>query len=355
MSLTEGLLLLAAVVVAVLGAHSAWAAWRARPRRADAVGLADARRTEPALDEPTQAASAMAGAPPSADSAVDLPGRSVRARAAVHQIDAAVDAIAEVSLEHPLAGEAALAAMPATRRVGGKPMLIEGLNAETGQWEAPVHGQRYGAFQAGVLMANRSGALNEIEYSEFVHKTQAFADALGASLDVPDMMDVIARARELDEFGHAHDAQLAVHLSTRGPAWTVGFIRQTASRHGLVKGAVAGQLMLPSPEPEAPAVLMLTFDAQAALAEEGDNAPLRRCALTLDVPQSPQSIEPFALWQRTASALAADLDAHLHDDDGRPVSIQQFAAIHHELLRLYHALASRELAAGSVAARRLFS
>ena len=43
-------------------------------------------------------------------------------------------------------------------------------------------------------LANRTGALNEIEFSEFVAKVQRFADALGATPDVPDMLQEVARA-----------------------------------------------------------------------------------------------------------------------------------------------------------------
>ena len=46
-------------------------------------------------------------------------------------------------------------------------------------------GQRYSAFQAGVQLANRTGALNEIEYSEFVMKAQAFADAINGAPEFP--------------------------------------------------------------------------------------------------------------------------------------------------------------------------
>ena len=53
-----------------------------------------------------------------------------------------------------------------------KPLLIEGLDSESGTWETPGHGRRYTEFQAGVQMANRSGPLNEIEYSEFVSRSQ---------------------------------------------------------------------------------------------------------------------------------------------------------------------------------------
>ena len=128
-------------------------------------------------------------------------------------------------------------------------------------------------------LANRTGALNEIEYSEFVQKVQAFAEAIGAMADFPDMLEVVARARELDAFAGQHDAQLAVHLRAqrrrRGASATCSSMR---ARHGFVPGVVPGRLVLPAAEEGAPPVLMLTFDSQAALADEPDRAARARRA-----------------------------------------------------------------------------
>ena len=348
MTLTQGLLLLAAMVLAALAVHGIWVSWRARPRRAGVP----AERQEPTLGPSETADGATEqGAEPAE------PGPRVstsRTRIAV-EIDPLIDAVAEVALDAPVSGDAAIAALPATRRAGSKPFHIEGLNAETGCWEAAQHGRRYGAFQAGVQLANRAGALNEIEYSEFVLKVQTFADALGATADFADMIEVVARARELDDFAHAHDAQLAVHIRAKSTAWTVGFLVQVAQRHGVLASTLPGQLVLPSDDPDAPPLVLLTFDARAAMADDPDEAALRECTLTLDVPQSPESAEAFSRWQRTAAVLCRDMDGDLVDDDGRVVSLQQFASIYQELRGLYDALSARGLAAGSAAARRLFS
>jgi len=118
-------------------------------------------------------------------------------------MDSLIDVIATIALDPAVpavSGEAALAATPATRRVGSKPFSIEGYNLHSLVWESPMPGQRYGGFQAGVQLANRSGPLNEIEYSEFVVKTQAFADAVNATPEFPEMLEEVARARELDQF-----------------------------------------------------------------------------------------------------------------------------------------------------------
>jgi hypothetical protein len=239
--------------------------------------------------------------------------------------------------------------------VGSKVFMIEGLDAETGEWETPVGGRRYTEFQAGVQLANRNGALNEIEYSEFAQRVQAFAEAASAMADLPDMLEAMARARELDAFAGQHDAQLAVHLHARGAAWSVGYVQQQARRQGFVPGAVPGRLVLPAADDGAPPVLTLTFDPQAALAEQPDQAAVRDLTLSFDVPQTDPAADPFAAWQSAAQALAAAMDADIVDDDGRPLTADGFAMIGRELGTLYDALAARDLAAGSPAAWRLFS
>jgi hypothetical protein len=77
--------------------------------------------------------------------------------------------------------------------------------------------------------------------------------------------------------------------------------------------------------------------------------------LTLDVPQTPAAAEPFPAWHRAANALCEELDATACDDQGTPVTLQAFAAIGRELEQLYARLEALDLAAGSPAARRLFS
>eukprot|EP01034_Spumella_vulgaris_P011452 gene11452-14571_t len=162
-NLTLGLAILGGLILAAVVAHSAWTSRRNAPKQAEpqpptgSADTSDTPRMEPALDADVM--------PPAAPE--KRPG-----------LDALIDVIAPIALDGPASGDAALAAMPTTRRAGSKPFAVEGFNDSTRQWETPAPGQRYSAFQAGVQLANRMGALNEIEYSEFVMKAQAFADAV---------------------------------------------------------------------------------------------------------------------------------------------------------------------------------
>jgi len=82
---------------------------------------------------------------------------------------------------------------------------------------------------------------------------------------------------------------------------------------------------------------------------------VRELTLGLDVAQTEELAEPFAAWHGLARKLADDLDAAIVDDQGQPITLHAFSAIHAELTRLYEALMAHDLAAGSPGARRLFS
>jgi len=335
-SFTVGLAILGGLLLASLVAWNAWTTRRNTPRQPEAVVVPTGERTDPVF-----AHSITAVMPPPQEK---RPG-----------LDALIDVLAPIALEGSVSGEAALAAMPPTRRAGSKPFAVEGLNEATQQWETPQAGQRYSAFQAGVQLANRTGALNEIEYSEFVMKAQAFADAINGEPEFPEMVEEVARARELDQFASAHDAQLSVTLRARSAAWSPGYVQQNAARLGFVPGAIPGRLVLPAAAPGAPAVLGLSFDSQAAMADDPSQSALRAITLSLDVPQVDRGEQPFVRMRDTAIALAASMEGIITDDNGQVIRVEGLDVIGSDLEQLYDTLDSRDLAAGSPIARRLFS
>ena len=343
-SFTLGLAIIGGLVLAALVAWQTWTSRRNTPRQAlpdGPVPLSNpadplAERAEPRFDNDTDP--------------VPLPVMDKRPG-----LDALIDIIAPIVLEAPASGEAALAAMPTTRRAGSKPFAVEGLSVETGEWEQPHAGRRYSAFQAGVQMANRTGALNEIEYSEFVMKAQAFADAVNGSPEFPEMLHEVARARELDQFAGDHDAQLGFTLRARNAAWSPGYVQQNAARLGFVSGVIPGRMVLPAQVQGMPPVLGLTFDTQAAMAEDPAQSAIREVTLSLDVPQVDRSERPFVRMRESAIALAAAMDGMITDDNGQVIRLESLDGIGADLEQLYDTLDGRDLSAGSALARRLFS
>ncbi|HYR26345.1 MAG TPA: cell division protein FtsZ [Aquabacterium sp.] len=355
-SLTLYLAILGGIVLAAVIAHGTWTARRAAARHPKRAALEpfDGDTQSPHPTEPTlfgAESTEPMGLAEDEPRAPSLPP----VRRGAPKLDALVDAIATITIDSPLSGDHILLHLPPSRRAGSKPVLVEGLRSDCGEWEQPQAGVLYTELQAGVLMANRTGGLNEIEYSEFVQKIQAMADALGATVEFPDMLDVVARAKELDAFASAHDAQLALRLYARGSAWSVGYVQQQAARHGFVAGSLPGRMVLPSPEEGAPPVLTLQYDAQAAFAEDPDQTTVRELTLAFDVPQTAADQAPFKAWCAAGEALALGMDGLMADDQGQPFTPAAFALIEQELARLYEVLAARDLAAGAPTTRRLFS
>ena len=270
-------------------------------------------------------------------------------------LDALIDVMAPIELESPVSGDAALAVAPTTARVGSKFFAIEGLNMQSGEWMPLRLGQRYSAFQAGMQLANRTGALNEIEYSEFVMKAQTFADALNAQVEFADMLEVVARARELDQFASSHDAQLSFTLRATRAAWSPGYVQQNASRLGFVPGVIPGRMVLPAPVIGQAPIVVLSFDPQAAMAEDPAQSAVREINLSLDVPHVSRTEEPFARLCHAARELAKAMDGTITDDNGLPLADAALRAIDTDLRTLYNTLDARDLSAGTPQARRLFS
>ena len=336
--LAIGGLTLVAVVL-----YNQWSTRKSAPRQAEHLSVSG---EEPVLQE--TAAEQVEPVLSDDFSALPQPERKP-------SLDALIDVIITVEIDHPVSGEAALAALPATRRVGTKPFAVEGCSELSGEWEPLTAGRRYSAFQAGVQRANRVGPLNEIEFSEFVVKTQAFADAVSGTASSADMLEEVAHARELDQFASAHDAQLSFTLCARSTAWSPGYIQQHAARMGFVAGVIPGRMVLPAEVQGLPPLLSLTFDLQAAMADDPDRSAIREFTMSLDVPQVSREEQPFERLRASALELAKAMDGVVTDGAGQGLSEQVLDQIAADLAQLYAALDQRELSAGSPQARRLFS
>ncbi len=364
-NLTIALAVLGGLVLAALIGYDTWLSRRNAPRQPDAESEtpepspAAPRSTE---DEREPVLHPESGELPTPErhepqSDPDLPPPAPVTVPSVERrgLDPLIDVIAPVALDGLVSGDAALAALPATRRAGSKPVAIEGLNERTGQWEPMLNGQRYSSFQAGVQLANRTGALNEIEYSEYVVKASAFADAVSGEPQFPEMLDEVARARELDQFASSHDAQLSFVLRALHAAWSPGYVQQNAARLGFVAGIIPGRMVLPAGQAGLPPVLSLAFDTQAALADDPAQSAIREIMLSLDVPQVDRAEQPFQRMREIGAALSKEMDGVITDSDGQPLREETMDVISADLEQLYDTLESRDLAAGSALARRLFS
>lgn len=252
------------------------------------------------------------------------------------------DCIVTLALDAPVSGERLLALTKGIRRAGAKPMLVDGVPAGADDDEACalVPGISYRLLRMGVLLANRHGPLNAMEYSEFVAAVQTVADQLSALADSPDMADAIALARDLDSTCAQLDAQIGLNVESPEPLGPAQ-LSALAAELGLVERGGHRHARL-GPDGELVFTMLL------------DDSPQRICFL-LDVPRTAQAHDGWASMLDCAQEAAARLSGRLVDDVGRPIPIESLGTIGRQLAQRYESLEAIGLAAGSPLALRVFN
>jgi hypothetical protein len=268
-------------------------------------------------------------------------------------VDHRIDCVVLLRVPAPVTGDKILPLAQRIRRAGSKPVFIEGLRESDGAWEALQAGTRYSDLRAAVQLANRSGALNELEFSEFVTGVQALADGLDAEPEFPDMMETVAMARELDAFAAQCDAQLSINILSDGAPWSANYVQAVASQDGLLLSR-DGTRFVKLDARQNP-VFMLQFGETNFLRDDLTFKGGQMITLLLDVPVADEDILPFRLMCDYAASLSHRIGARVVDDQRRPLPESALAAIEAQLLTLYAKLEHAGITAGSPGARRLFS
>ena len=163
-------------VLAVL-IYNHWTARKNEPRQADPLREPTPSDIEPILSTELGMSPPAASDPVLDDSFANLPLPERKT-----QLDALIDVIALIEVEQVVSGDAALDALPATRRVGSKLFTVEGLSQDTGLWDGLAPSRRYTAFLAWVQLANRVGAMINSVCSDIVLQNQACSATIGGML-----------------------------------------------------------------------------------------------------------------------------------------------------------------------------
>jgi hypothetical protein len=282
-----------------------------------------------------------------------LPAATTISSAPPAIVDRRIDCIVPIRLAGPLAGDKVIPLAQRLRRAGSKPVHIEGKPEGGGAWELLQNGVRYEELRAAAQLANRSGPLNELEFSEFVTGVQQFADAIDAAPEFPDMMETVAMARELDGFAAQCDAQLSINVLSDGAPWSANYVQAVASQDGLLLSR-DGTRFVKLDARQSP-VFMLQFGDTNFLRDDLTYKGGQMITLVLDVPVADEDILPFRLMCDYAKSLSERIGGRVVDDGRRPLPETALLAIEKQLMTLYAKLEQAGIPAGSPATRRLFS
>lgn len=260
-------------------------------------------------------------------------------------VDDIVDCMIPLALAGALRGEKILPSLQTLRHIGNKPVHFVG-RREDGGWEAVAHGGVYSALAAAVQLANRSGALNELEYSELVMRLRQIADDLDAEPDVPDMKSVMVSARALHQFVTEYDAQLSVNVLSNGAPWAINTLLAALERQGFDLRP-DGRLIMPDGD----GGILFTLSTNVTLAEETTS----RLTLLLDVPRAAPMRDGFGAMIACAKSLSARLGGTIVDDGSQPLSDAALTGIAGQVSTFYGDMQAADIPAGSIRALRLFS
>jgi hypothetical protein len=285
------------------------------------------------------------GAEPYADLEQREPGALDMTPVRELNVDRLIDCVVRLMPEEPVRGEKILATLMSLRHVGNKPVHFIG-EFHDGTWENVSHGGVYISLQAGIQLANRSGPLNELEYSEFVTRLRQVSDELGAEPEVPDMIAVMNAARELHQFVLDYDAQLGVNLQSNGAPWEINTLLQALERQGFDLRP-DGRLVMPDGD----GGVLFSLHTNASQAAETTS----RLTLLLDVPCVMPERDAFGAMVACAKSLAARLDGTLVDDSGQLLSDPSLGEIAAQVDNFCDDMESADIMPGSVRALRLFS
>lgn len=302
----------------------------------------------PVSDAPVHAEPSLGDAPAEpvpAPAAEPVQEVSAASEQATSLVDPLIDCLLPLSLEAPVRGDKILPVLQTLRLVGNKPVHFIGLHVN-GDWEPITHGGVYTKMQGGVQLASRSTALNELEYSELVTRLRGVADEIGAEPEVPDMMEVMAEARNLHRFVAGHDAQLGVNLHTNGAPWAISTLLFALEKQGF-DVRPDGRFVMPDGDGS----YLFSLSTNVTLAEETTS----RLTLLLDVPCVAPARDGFGAMVACAKALVGRLDATIVDDYNQALSDAALAEIAGQVQEFYQEMDAADIPAGSTRALRLFS
>ncbi|TQK03321.1 ZipA-like protein with FtsZ-binding domain [Herbaspirillum sp. SJZ107] len=315
----------------------------------------------PAAPAPIQAAAAPAAGSPAAGSPAASPDTAetlaplagaplappppLPPQPAETLVDPLIDCLIPMTPEGALRGERILPALLKLRRVGNKPVHYVGL-AVSGDWEPIVHGGVYTKLQAGVQLATRTTALNELEYSEMVTRLRAVADEIGAEPEVPDMIEVMSEARNLHRFVAGHDAQLGVNLASKGAPWAMSTLIGALENAGF-DVRPDGRFVMPDEGKN----VLFTLSTNVTLGADTTS----RLTLLLDVPCVAPAKDGFGRMVACAKTLELRLDGAIVDDFDQPLPDATLEEIAGQVREFYQEMDAADIPAGSTRALRLFS
>ncbi|MGB6106056.1 MAG: cell division protein ZipA C-terminal FtsZ-binding domain-containing protein [Pusillimonas sp.] len=264
------------------------------------------------------------------------------------EVDPTTEVVIDISFAQAVPSASLQSAIQSLVKAGNKPVRVFAEREGGGHRARLRPGEAYVSMQLAVLLANRSGPLTDIEWSQLWTAAQGLAERFDGAIEAPEQAQVLTYAAELDQMCAALDAQVGLTLRPQD-ILTVSEISGVLEQVGFLPYGRQLAWMSDTGLPRFTALL----DGVPAL--DAQSSGVSRVDLLLDLPNSPADEQAFSRMASVGRDLARRLKAELLDDQGHPVSDSADQAIDQQLLELYGKLGQAGFEAGAERTVRVFS
>ncbi|TEA78556.1 cell division protein ZipA C-terminal FtsZ-binding domain-containing protein [Allopusillimonas ginsengisoli] len=264
------------------------------------------------------------------------------------EVDPATEAVIDIVFAQPVSSEHLHQATQALHKVGNKPVRIFAERDGGGHRARLRPHEHYVSMQLAVLLANRSGPLSDIEWSQLWAVAQSLAERFDGAIEGPEQAPVLQQAQELDAVCAGLDAQVGLTLRLSDNR-SLPDISRILKEVGFLP--YGGQLAWMSDQ----GIPRFTVLFDGVHLQDVQTDGVERIDLLLDLPNSPSDEQAFSRMASVGRDLARRLDAELLDDQGHPVSGGADQAIDGQLLDMYTRLSQAGFQSGTERTVRIFS
>ncbi|MDR1310950.1 MAG: cell division protein [Burkholderiaceae bacterium] len=265
-------------------------------------------------------------------------------------VDEMIDYRIALYPNQPVWGEKLLSLLQSCRYAGSKPINCIGLTKETradaGEWLRIMPGKVYHQLIVGVQMADRTAAISEAEYAQFIAHLRSLVEEIRAELEVPDMAVVLSAANRLYQFVIGHDVRLGINICSDGAPWEIRTLVRVLEQESL-RMETDGTFVRYDRDGSALFSVQTNVSATAETVE--------RLTIFLDVTCVAEERNGFSTLRQCAEALCRRLGGVLLDDAETHLSDKTLEVIAEQVGAFYADMSAAGIPAGSLRALRLFN
>lgn len=248
------------------------------------------------------------------------------------------------------------------------PMMIFGLDS-LGKWHLVQSNQvekssvnpnemQYKQAACSLQLADRGGPIAKNILNKFQYAVENMGLELNAHVEWQGSGDVLQRAIELDQFCIEVDQLINVHVAQGETPIHGTKFRGLAEANGMAlneDGRFHFYANNDSSTQKLPLFYALEANNQALTAENLRNNVLKAVTFQLEIPKVPNCEQAFNQMINVAQKLSGSLNAHIVDDNQKPLGDLQIEKIRQQLKIIHATMVARGVMPGSLASMRLFN